>query len=149
VTATPFLQCRVDKETRARAEQAAAECEMPLGTWLREVVDGALEAHFDIEVVESETHPGEFYEVRRSAGTCTCLGFEHAGHCKHLDVPEPIVDPVLTEPVGPVPQVEHPGERTSQPEPLSERDCPHLPQWWRATGRCRCGRRMRGVVARW
>lgn len=157
--ASPFLQCRVDTETRERAERAAAECDMAVGTWLKAIVVGALEAHEDVELVESETHPGEYYEVRRGQGTCTCLGFAHSGSCKHLALPEEEEQPLDTEyvrrieeeaaeareAIDPPPAVEHPGSpdpgpRSDEPERLNPRDCPHLPQWRGATGRCsRCG----------
>jgi hypothetical protein len=158
-----LIQCResAGSELRARCEAAAADCDMRLGAWVRAVLEGAVDAHEGIEVVESETHPGEFYELNRGAGTCTCLGFEHHGMCKHLaddeaeevdvDAYAAALDDGLVD-LGPRPDpvvVEHPATIATNapvapPAALAPRDCPHLPQWRRGGGVCRCGARISG-----
>jgi hypothetical protein len=171
-TPSPFLQARVSKELRERAERAAADCDVPVGTWLRIVVEDALDAHEDVAVIESESSPGTFYEVRSRLGLCTCPGFVNHGHCKHLAAPEDEeIDTEAylasvheaakelreAEAVDEIPKVEHPTVGTgvlnsapsieeAKPEPpaqLSPRDCPHLPQWVNA-GRCGRCRTMLG-----
>lgn len=159
----------MSKETRERAEQAADDCEVPVGTWLRMVIEDALDAHEDVELVESESNPEVTYEVRRRLGLCTCPGFEHHGHCKHLaDVSESYDSPtesaeeyaarveaeaseIRSAGMPAVVRVQHPGEVLAQaaetkadaPVVLDARDCPHHPAWVRG-GRCRCGTKVAG-----
>jgi hypothetical protein len=157
---SPFLQARVSRDTRDRAEQAAQDCEVPLGTWLREVIEDALDAHFDVELVESETLPEVFYEVRSRLGLCSCPGFTNHGHCKHLSLKEEDAEPdedylarldaeaaeLRSEVMPAVVRVQHPGEVLApaaeappdSPQLLNPRDCPHHPAWVKG-GRCRCG----------
>lgn len=177
--ASPFLQCRAGGGLRERAEKAASETDLDLGTWLRTVIELACIAHEDVELIESASEPGTYHEVRRTQGTCDCKGFVNAGHCWHLEAPRPadpgdIAETYVSDvevaaaelraiPRTPTPKVEHPPEaitrgRAESPpasseeakeEPLPPRECPHLPAWRSAGGRCRCGTLVgRGVRMR-
>ena len=46
----------------------------------------------DLVKVSSRTKPGKTYTVDLEARTCTCKGFEHYGHCWHLEAAEFAID---------------------------------------------------------
>lgn len=145
-----FLQARVTRDVRERAEQAASDCNLTVGEWVREVVKGALELHFGL-TVPSDTRPDVVYHV--DATGCTCPGFEHHGHCRHLallrgeeaqptraelEAEREDYEAALADAVPPVPLQAHPPPTPTAPSP---RDCPHLPPY--VAGRCRrCGLRL-------
>lgn len=118
------IQFRCDPVLRERAQLAASECEMDLAEWMRQVVEGAVELHFEQGPTEADEN----------------------------EIPDPVEDPeyylaqleedarAAREAESPhrPPVTVHPGLHDPEPATPSPRDCPHHPLW-RTGNRCRCG----------
>jgi hypothetical protein len=133
-----LLQTRCSEETRQRAELAATECELSLGEWIRLVIEGALEMHFDnsglmeeLDVPEPEDDPAEYIaRIEEDA-----KGLRAAGEVGPASAAA-VIHPGLHDGV-PAGGATPPAQR----EPSPARTCPHMPQWV-IGGRCKCGTRV-------
>lgn len=106
------ITTRVTAELRLRVEQAAADCSMTVSEWVREVVESALELHEAGPPPELEGETEDEYRARVERDAANVRAALEA-------------------------------ERTPSSTPKkfdNPRDCPHLPQWRSAGGRCSgCG----------